>query len=218
MELFLDTANIDEIREVNSWGVISGVTTNPTLCAKEGREFTEVIKEIAEIVSGPISAEVISPDAKGMIAEAKELSKIADNVIIKMPMTSEALAATSVVSKEGIRVNMTLIFSVNQAILAALAGASYASIFLGRLDDIGQSAMSVLIDAVAAYRNYDFDTKIIAASVRNPIHVTDSALAGAAVATVPYSVIKQMVGHPLTDRGIDAFLLDWEKLKDKLSK
>ncbi len=218
MELFLDTANIDEIREVNSWRVISGVTTNPTLCAREGRDFDEVIKEIADTVDGPISAEVISLEAEGMIAEARKLSKIADNVIIKMPMTAAALTATSVVSKEGIRVNMTLIFTPNQAILAALAGAAYASIFLGRLDDIGQPSIPVLVDTVQAYRNYAFETKIIAASVRNPIHVTDSALAGADIATVPYSVIKQMVKHPLTDRGIDAFLADWQKLQDKLTK
>lgn len=217
MKIFLDTANIEHIREVNSWGILSGVTTNPTLCAKEGREFRSVIKEIAETVGGPISAEVVSLDRKGMIKEAREISKIADNVIVKIPITSEGLAATKVVSSEGIKVNMTLVFSLNQALLAAQAGASYSSIFLGRLDDIGHNGISILSDVVVAYENYGISTEIIAASIRNPMHVTDVALAGADIATIPYKVIQEMVKHPLTDKGIDKFLEDWNKLKENLS-
>jgi len=217
MKIFLDTANIEHIREVNSWGILSGVTTNPTLCAKEGREFRSVIKEIAETVGGPISAEVVSLDRKGMIKEAREISKIADNVIVKIPITSEGLAATKVVSSEGIKVNMTLVFSLNQALLAAQAGASYSSIFLGRLDDIGHNGISILSDVVVAYENYGISTEIIAASIRNPMHVTDVALAGADIATIPYKVIQEMAKHPLTDKGIDKFLEDWNKLKENLS-
>lgn len=217
MKIFLDTANIEHIREVNSWGILSGVTTNPTLCAKEGREFRSVIKEIAETVGGPISAEVVSLDRKRIIKEAREISKIADNVIVKIPITPEGLAATKVVSSEGIKVNMTLVFSLNQALLAAQAGASYSSIFLGRLDDIGHNGISILSDVVVAYENYGISTEIIAASIRNPMHVTDVALAGADIATIPYKVIQEMVKHPLTDKGIDKFLEDWNKLKENLS-
>jgi len=217
VKIFLDTANIEHIREVNSWGILSGVTTNPTLCAKEGREFRSVIKEIAETVGGPISAEVVSLDRKRIIKEAREISKIADNVIVKIPITPEGLAATKVVSSEGIKVNMTLVFSLNQALLAAQAGASYSSIFLGRLDDIGHNGISILSDVVVAYENYGISTEIIAASIRNPMHVTDVALAGADIATIPYKVIQEMVKHPLTDKGIDKFLEDWNKLKENLS-
>jgi len=193
VKIFLDTANIEHIREVNSWGILSGVTTNPTLCAKEGREFRSVIKEIAETVGGPISAEVVSLDRKRIIKEAREISKIADNVIVKIPITSEGLAATKVVSSEGIKVNMTLVFSLNQALLAAQAGASHSSIFLGRLDDIGHNGLSILSDVVVTYENYGISTEIIAASIRNPMHVTDVALAGADIATIPYKVIQEMV-------------------------
>ncbi len=217
MKIFIDTANIEHIREINSWGILSGVTTNPTLCAKEGREFHSVIDEIAKTVDGPISAEVISLEREGMVKEARELSKIAENVIIKIPITPEGLAATKVVSSEGIRVNMTLVFSVNQALLAAKAGASYASIFLGRLDDIGHDGISILSDTVTAYENYGISTEIIAASIRHPMHVTEVALAGADIATIPYKVIKAMVKHPLTDGGIDRFLDDWNKLEKLIS-
>ncbi|MDO8886093.1 fructose-6-phosphate aldolase [Candidatus Oleimmundimicrobium sp.] len=217
MKIFIDTANIEHIREINSWGILSGVTTNPTLCAREGREFRSVIKEITEIVDGPISAEVVSFDKEGMLKEAHELSKIAENVIIKIPITPEGLAATKALSSERIQVNMTLVFSVNQALLAARAGASYASIFLGRLDDIGHDGISILSDIVTAYENYGITTEIIAASIRHPMHVTEVALTGVDIATIPYKVIKTMAKHPLTDKGIDRFLEDWNKLNKLIS-
>ncbi|HDP70517.1 MAG TPA: fructose-6-phosphate aldolase [Actinobacteria bacterium] len=218
MKIFIDTANVEYIREVNSWGILDGVTTNPTLCAMEGREFCSVIEEIAEIVNGPISAEVISLDREEMIKEAREYARIAGNVIIKIPITSEGLAATKVVSSEGIKVNMTLVFSVNQALLAAQAGAFYVSIFLGRLDDIGHDGIPILSDVISAYENYGISTEVIAASIRHPIHVTEAALVGADIATIPYKVIQAMVKHPLTDSGISRFLEDWDKLKEIVQK
>ena len=202
MKIFLDTANIDEIKEGASWGIVDGVTTNPSLIAREGRDFKEVVKEICEIVDGPISAEVISEDSEGMIAEAKELVKIHKNIVIKIPMTVEGLKAVSVLSKENIKTNVTLIFSANQALLAAKAGASYVSPFLGRVDDIGSEGMELVRSIVEIFDIYGFDTQVIAASVRHPLHVTDAALAGSHIATIPMKVLQQMVKHPLTDKGI----------------
>lgn len=209
MKIFLDTANIEEIKEGASWGIVDGVTTNPSLIAREGRDFKEVVKEICEIVDGPISAEVISEDSEGMIAEAKELVKIHKNIVIKIPMTVEGLKAVSVLSKDNIKTNVTLIFSANQALLAAKAGASYVSPFLGRVDDIGSEGMELVRSIVEIFDIYGFDTQVIAASVRHPLHVTDAALAGSHIATIPMKVLQQMVKHPLTDKGIESFMKDW---------
>lgn len=210
MKIFLDTANIDEIKEGASWGIVDGVTTNPTLIAKEKRDFKEVVKEICDIVDGPISAEVISEDAKGMVEEARELVKIHKNIVIKIPMTVEGLKAVSEISKEGIKTNVTLIFSANQALLAAKAGATYVSPFLGRVDDIGSEGMELVRTIVEIFDIYGYDTEVIAASVRHPLHVTDAALAGAHIATIPMKVLQQMVKHPLTDKGIESFMKDWQ--------
>jgi transaldolase len=211
MKLFLDTANIEEIREAYSLGVISGVTTNPSLVAKEGREYKDIIKEITEIVDGPISAEVISDDHEGMVKEARELAKIHKNIVIKIPMTAEGLKAVNILSKEGIKTNVTLIFSANQALLAALAGATYVSPFVGRLDDINTDGMQIIEDIVTIFTNYDIQAEIITASVRHPIHVLEAAKMGAHIATVPYKVLMQMIKHPLTDIGIERFKEDWRK-------
>ena len=213
MKLFIDTANIADIKKANDMGVICGVTTNPSLIAKEGRDFTEVIKEITEIVDGPISGEVkaTTTDAEGMIAEGREIAKIHPNMVVKIPMTVEGLKACKVLSSEGIKTNVTLIFTANQALLAARAGATYVSPFLGRLDDIsvrGTDLITEIVDIFLAAG--DIDTEIIAASVRNPMHVTDCALAGAHIATVPYKVIEQMTHHPLTDAGIAKFQADYK--------
>ncbi len=212
MKFFIDTANVEDIKKANDMGVICGVTTNPSLIAKEGRDFNEVIQEIASIVDGPISGEVkaTTTDAEGMIAEGREIAKIHPNMVVKIPMTVEGLKATHVLSQEGIAVNVTLIFSANQALLAARAGAAYVSPFLGRLDDISQPGIQLIQDIVAIFDNYDLDTEIICASVRNPIHITDCAIAGADIATVPYKVIEQMVHHPLTDAGIVKFQNDYK--------
>lgn len=215
MKIFIDTANIEEIKQAHRLGVISGVTTNPSLIAKEGRNFREVVQEICAIVDGPISAEVISLKADEMVKEAEELVKIHPNVVIKVPMTAEGLTATKALKAKGIRTNVTLVFSANQALLAALAGASFVSPFVGRLDDVGQDGMELIREIMHIYNVYGFDTEIIAASVRHPIHVTESAKAGAHIATIPYKVIMQMVKHPLTDLGIEKFLADWETVKDK---
>lgn len=215
MKFFLDTANIEEIKEINSWGVIEGVTTNPSLIAKEGRVFEEVIDEISKIVDGPVSAEVVSTDADGMVKEGRILSKIKENVIIKIPMTEEGLKATSILSKENIKTNVTLIFSASQAILAARAGATYVSPFLGRLDDIGVSSKALIEEISTIFKNYNIETKIIAASIRNTTHIVDSMLAGADIATVPTKVMKQMVKHPLTDSGLIKFLEDLKDVKTK---
>ena len=212
MKLFIDTANVEDIRKANDMGVICGVTTNPSLIAKEGRDFNEVIKEITSIVDGPISGEVkaTTVDAEGMIKEGREIAKIHKNMVVKIPMTVEGLKATKVLSSEGIKCNVTLIFTANQALLAARAGAAYVSPFLGRLDDINQPGIALIEDIVTIFDNYGFDTEIIAASIRNPIHVQDCALAGAHIATIPYSVIEQMTKHPLTDAGIEKFQKDYK--------
>jgi transaldolase len=213
MHIFIDTANVDEIREAASWGILSGVTTNPSLIAKEGRDFKTVVKEITEIVDGSISAEVLSDDAEGMIEEGRELSKIHPNITIKIPMTEEGLKAVSVLSKEGIKTNVTLIFSAAQALLAARAGATYVSPFVGRLDDISNEGLQVIKDIVAIFVIHDIETKIIAASIRTPMHVLDCAKAGADIATIPFGVLKKMFQHPLTDKGIAQFKKDWENAK-----
>lgn len=213
MKFFIDTANVDEIKEINQWGILDGVTTNPSLIAKEGRNFVEVITEITSIVDGPISAEVISLNSDEMIKEARELAKINKNIVIKIPMTEEGLKAVSILSKEGIKTNVTLIFSATQALLAAKAGATYVSPFLGRLDDISSDGMILIEDIFDVFTNYGIDTEIIAASVRTPMHVLQITKCGADIATVPYKVFKQMLKHPLTDIGIEKFLADWETVK-----
>lgn len=212
MRFFIDTANVDDIRKANDMGVICGVTTNPSLIAKEGRDFNDVIKEITTIVDGPISGEVkaTTVDAEGMIKEGREIAAIHPNMVVKIPMTVEGLKAVKVLSAEGIKTNVTLIFTANQALLAAKAGASFVSPFLGRLDDISQTGVDLIRVIAEIFNIYDLDTEIIAASVRNPIHVTDCALAGADIATVPYSVIEQMTKHPLTDQGIVKFQADYK--------
>ena len=211
MQFFLDTANVDEIRAAAEMGVISGVTTNPSLIAKAGRDFNEVIKEITSIVDGPISGEVkaTTVDAEGMIKEGREIAKIHKNMVVKIPMTAEGLKAVKALTKEGIKTNVTLVFTANQALLAAEAGATYVSPFLGRLDDINQPGIDLISDIVEIFENYGYETQIIAASIRNPIHVTDCALAGADIATIPYKVLMQMVNHPLTDAGIEKFEADY---------
>ncbi len=212
MKLFLDTANIEEIREAASLGVISGVTTNPSLVAKEGRDFREVVSQICEIVDGPISAEVVSMDAAGMIREAEELASWHENIVIKIPICWEGLKATSVLSKQGIKTNLTLAFTPNQALLAARAGATYVSPFVGRLDDISTDGLAMVRQVAEIFIIHDLPTEIIAASIRHPLHVVESALAGAHIATIPYKTLQQMVKHPLTDQGIERFLADWEKV------
>ena len=214
MKFFIDTANVEDIRSANDLGVICGVTTNPSLIAKEGRDFTEVIKEITEIVNGPISGEVkaTTTDWQDMIAEAREIAKIHPNMVVKIPMTEDGLKAVNVLKKEGIKTNVTLVFSPTQALLAARAGATYVSPFLGRLDDIASNGLLLIEEIVEIFANNDIDTKIIAASVRNPIHVVECAKLGCDIATVPYSVIKQMIKHPLTDIGIEKFKQDYYKV------
>ena len=209
MRFFLDTANVEYIKEINEMGVICGVTTNPSLVAKEGRDFNEVIKEITEIVDGPISGEVVSEDASGMIKEGREIAKIHKNMIVKIPMTDEGLKAVKVLSSEGIKTNVTLIFSATQALLAANAGATYVSPFLGRVDDISMIGMDLVRDIAEIFGVHGIETEIIAASVRNPIHVIEAAKAGADIATVPYDLVKQMLKHPLTDQGLEKFKADW---------
>ena len=217
MKFFIDTANVEDIRKANDMGVICGVTTNPSLIAKEGRDFNEVIKEITTIVDGPISGEVkaTTVDAEGMIKEGREIAAIHPNMVVKIPMTVEGLKAVKVLSSEGIKTNVTLIFTPAQAILAARAGATYVSPFLGRLDDISSMGVTLIEEIVQIFDNYDLDTEIICASVRNPIHVIDCALAGADIATVPYKVIEQMTKHPLTDQGIEKFKADYEAVFGK---
>lgn len=212
MKLFIDTANVDEIRRVAKWGVLDGVTTNPSLIAKEGRKLEDVINEICSIVDGPISAEVISTESDGMVKEARKLSKIHKNVVIKIPICEEGLKAVSILSKENIRTNVTLIFSAQQALLAAKAGASFVSPFMGRLDDIGSAGIDVISDIAQIFDYYSFNAEIIAASVRSPMHVLDCAKAGADIATVPYKVFMQMIKHPLTDAGMKKFLEDYKKM------
>ncbi|GKU24863.1 fructose-6-phosphate aldolase [Clostridium folliculivorans] len=212
MKLFLDTANVNEIREANEMGVICGVTTNPSLIAKEGRDFNEVIKEITSIVDGPISGEVISLEKEGMVKEGREIAKIHPNMIVKIPMTAEGLKATKVLASEGIKTNVTLIFNPGQALLAARAGATYVSPFLGRLDDITTNPMDLIEAITTIFNVHNIKTEIIAASIRNPTHIIDSAKAGAHIATVPFGVINQMIKHPLTDSGIEKFMNDWKAI------
>ncbi|MFW6081849.1 MAG: fructose-6-phosphate aldolase [Desulfosalsimonas sp.] len=213
MKFFIDTANVDEIREAHEMGMVDGVTTNPTLIAKEGRDFKEIINEICEIVDGPISAEAISLDSGGMIAEARDLAKIHKNIVVKIPMTIEGMKAVRTLSAEGIGTNVTLVFSPLQALMAAKAGATYVSPFVGRLDDLSQEGMDIVEQIVSIYDNYGFQTEVIVASIRNPLHVLESALMGADIATIPFSVLKKLAAHPMTDKGIQAFLDDWEKAK-----
>lgn len=210
MKLFIDTANVEHIRAANDMGVICGVTTNPSLVAKEGRDFNEVIKEITSIVDGPISGEVISADAEGMIKEGREIAKIHKNMIVKIPMTEEGLKATKALNAEGIKTNVTLIFTSGQALLAARAGATYVSPFLGRLDDIATNSLPLIEDIAQIFKTHGIKTEIIAASVRSPLHVVAVAKAGADIATVPYPVIMQTIKHPLTDSGIERFMKDWD--------
>ena len=216
MQIFLDTANIDEIREAASLGIISGVTTNPSLVSKEATsDYETVTKTICSIVSGSVSAEVLAEDAEAMIAEARVKASWAPNVTIKIPVTADGIKATTALSKENIDVNMTLCFSVNQALLAALAGAAYISPFVGRLDDVGHDGMQLVKEIVDIYNHYQFNTKVIAASIRHPLHCLAAAKAGAHIATVPYKVLMQMIQHPLTDVGIDRFLSDWRRVQGK---
>lgn len=212
MKFFIDTANIEEIRLADEWGLVDGVTTNPSLVSKEKRPFKELIADICSIVDGPISAEAVSLDAKGLIKEARELSRIHKNIVVKIPMTLEGLKAVKTVSREGIKVNVTLVFSPVQALMAAKAGAAYVSPFVGRLDDIAQPGMDAIPQILDIFDNYGFETEVIVASVRNPLHVLESATLGAHIATIPFKVLEQLSKHPLTDIGIDRFLKDWEKV------
>jgi transaldolase len=215
MKFFIDTANINEIKEAHSMGMVDGVTTNPSLIAKEGRDFKEIIQEICAVVDGPISAEVISLDAEGMLKEARDLAGIHANIVVKVPMTVDGLKATRQLTQEEIKTNVTLVFSPLQALMAAKAGATFVSPFIGRLDDLSQEGLLLVEQIVEIYSNYAFDTEIIVASVRNPLHVLDSALIGADIATIPFDVLAKLAAHPLTDKGIKAFLDDWEKSQAK---
>ncbi len=218
MKIFLDTANVAEIKEAVSWGIIDGVTTNPSLIAKEKRDFRELLQEICSIVDGDVSAEVISTDFEGMVKEARELVKIADNIVVKIPLIKDGLKAVKFLKGEGIRANVTLCFSPSQALLAAKAGAYYISPFIGRLDDISNDGMNLVRQIVQIYKNYNFETKVLVASVRHPMHVVESALIGADVITMPFKVLEQLIKHPLTDIGLERFLSDWEKARAELEK
>lgn len=215
MKFFIDTANITEIKKATEWGMVDGVTTNPSLASKEGRAYNDILKDISSIVNGPISAETVSLDADGMMKEARAFVKIHENIVVKVPMTLEGLKAVRIAAKEGIKTNVTLVFSPTQALLAAKAGATYASPFVGRLDDISHNGMDLVSQILAIYENYDFATKVIVASVRHPLHVVDAALMGAHIATIPFKVIEQLSKHPLTDIGIEKFLEDWKKVPKK---
>lgn len=214
MKFFLDTANVEEIKKGVELGLVDGVTTNPTLISREGRGFKELVKEICGIVDGPVSVEAVSLDKSSMVEEAKQLSKIASNIVIKIPLTEEGLKAVRVLAKEGINTNVTLCFSPTQALLAAKAGATYVSPFVGRLDDISHTGMQIVDQIITIYENYGFETEVIVASIRNPLHVLEAALMGADIATIPFKVLMQLVKHPLTDIGIERFLKDWEKVRD----
>jgi transaldolase len=211
MKFFIDTANIEEIKEAHRMGMVDGVTTNPSLIAKEKKEFKALIQEICAIVDGPVSAEVISLDTDGMVREARDLAKLHDNVVVKIPMTVDGLKAVRTLAAEGIQTNVTLVFSPLQALMAAKAGASFVSPFVGRLDDLSQDGMALVEQIVEIYGNYAFETEIIVASVRNPLHVLDAAMMGADIATIPFNVLSKLAAHPLTDKGIQAFLDDWKK-------
>ncbi|MFH1454307.1 MAG: fructose-6-phosphate aldolase [Armatimonadota bacterium] len=212
MKIFLDTANIEDIRTACSWGIIDGVTTNPSLVSKEKKDFKEVITEICDICKGPVSAEAVSMDAEGIIKEARQLSKWSENVVVKVPMTKEGIKATSVLSKENIKTNVTLVFSANQALLACKAGATYISPFVGRIDDTGWNGIDLLYEIIPIIDTYGFKTEVISASIRHPQHVVESAKAGAHIATIPYKIVEQMFKHPLTDIGIQKFMEDWKKV------
>ncbi|MCA1793266.1 MAG: fructose-6-phosphate aldolase [Desulfotignum sp.] len=211
MKFFIDTANIDQIKDANSMGMVDGVTTNPSLIAKEDGEFKDIIARICKEVEGPVSAEVISLEYEGMVSEARDLAKIADNIVVKIPMTVDGLKAVKTLTSEGIKTNVTLVFSALQALMAAKAGATFVSPFVGRLDDLAEDGMKLVDEIGQIFANYDFDTEIIVASVRSSLHVLDSALLGADIATIPYAVLKKLAGHHMTDKGIDAFLADWNK-------
>ncbi len=213
MKIFLDTANLEQIKEAASWGIVDGITTNPTLVSKENMKFEDLIKKICKIVPGPVSVESVSTKAKDIIEEARGLAKLADNVAVKIPICVEGLKATKVLSSEGIKINTTLIFSPNQALLAAKAGTAFVSPFIGRLDDISHEGMALIDEIVAIFNNYGFETEIIVASIRHPLHVVEAALTGADIATIPFAVLDKMVKHPLTDIGIEKFLKDWSKVK-----
>ncbi|MCK4363564.1 MAG: fructose-6-phosphate aldolase [Candidatus Aminicenantes bacterium] len=213
MQIFLDTANLDQIKEAASWGILDGATTNPTLVSKENLKFEDLIKKICKIVPGPVSVECVSTKSKDIIKEARGLTKLADNVVVKIPICVEGLKAIKVVAREGIKVNTTLIFSPNQALLAAKAGARFVSPFIGRLDDISHQGMDLVDEIVTIFNNYGFETEVIVASIRHPLHVLEAALMGADIATVPFAVLEKMVKHPLTDIGIENFLKDWSKVK-----
>ncbi len=213
MKFFIDTANIDEIKEAHSMGMVDGVTTNPTLIAREGRNFEEIITDICEIVDGPISAEVIGLKTEEMVTEARVLAAIHKNIVIKIPMTVDGLKAARILTDEGIKTNVTLVFSPLQALMAAKAGATYVSPFVGRLDDLSQDGLLLVEQIVEIYNNYAYDTEIIVASVRNPLHILESAMMGADIATIPFDVLGKLAAHPMTDKGLKAFLKDWEKRK-----
>jgi transaldolase len=215
MQFFLDTGNVDEIKQALEWGILDGVTTNPTLIAKTGRPFMEVVKEILQLVDGPVSLETVSRDAKGMVEEGRKLAELGDNVVVKIPMTPEGIIAVQELESEGIPTNVTLVFSPTQALIAAKAGATFVSPFIGRLDDISSDGMKLIRDVKTIYDNYDFDTQIIVASVRHPMHVLEAALIGADICTMPFEVMKKLFQHPLTDKGIELFLKDWEKVPGK---
>lgn len=212
MKFFIDTANVEEIRKASEWGLVDGVTTNPSLVAREGRPFEELIKEICSIVDGPVSAEAVSMDAEGLIKEGRALAEIHENIVVKIPMTLEGLKATKILFKDGIKTNVTLVFSPSQALLAAKAGATYVSPFVGRLDDISITGMDLVAQILDIYENYGYNSEVIVASIRHPLHVVESASMGAHVATIPFKVLEQLSRHPLTDSGIEKFLKDWEKV------
>ncbi len=215
MKFFIDTADIEQIRTANSWGILDGVTTNPTLISKTGRPFKEVVREILEEVDGPVSLETVSLDAEGMVREGRQLAELGENVVVKIPMTPEGMKAVQVLESEGIPTNVTLVFSPMQALIAAKAGASYVSPFVGRLDDVSGEGMKLIKEIKEIYYNYEIDTEIIVASVRHPMHVVESALLGADICTMPFPVMERLFRHPLTDKGIELFLKDWEKVPEK---
>ncbi len=218
MKFFIDTANLDEIRKANALGLLDGVTTNPTLISREGRNFKELLKEICDIVKGPVSAEVVATDTEGMVEEARELASLSPNMVIKIPLIEDGIRAVKILSGEGIKTNVTLCFSPIQALMAAKAGATYISPFVGRLDDISHRGMELVEQIIAIYENYGFETEVIVASIRNPLHVLQAALMGAHIATIPFKVMEQLIRHPLTDIGLEKFLKDWEKMKDVSGK
>jgi transaldolase len=218
MKFFLDTANIDEIRQAAECGLIDGVTTNPSLVSKEGRDFKEILRDITKIVDGPISAEVVSTDCAGILREAYDLARIHENIVIKVPMIREGMKALKQLSGEGIRTNVTLVFSANQALIAAKMGATYVSPFVGRMDDVSEVGMNLIADLVKIFRNYNFPTQILVASCRSPLHIREAALLGADVATMPYKVLEQLLMHPLTDLGLARFLKDWEKVRQSTQR